>query len=282
MSISKESLENFRLYLRKRGASDNTVISYLSAIRQYDQLFPEISVDRLSAYRQYLIREYCPSTVNARIRGINKYLSYLDSRGNTGIAPLKNYRVSQVKRQQKPFFDVILSNKDYERLKNGLQKDGNDFWYFVVRFLGGTGVRVSELLQIKAEHLRIGYMDLYTKGGKIRRIYFPDQLCEEGLSWIQDRGFSTGFIFLTRQGRVITPRGVNSQLKVLARQYGIDPKMVHAHAFRHLYAKNFLEKCNDISLLADLLGHESIETTKIYLTRTSAEQKALIDTLINW
>lgn len=156
------------------------------------------------------------------------------------------------------------------------------FWYFVVRFLGATGARVSELIQIKAEHIQMGCMDLYSKGGKIRRIYFPEKLCEEMLAWLNEREVKTGFIFVNRRGEQITTRGISSQLKVLAKQYHISPETVYPHSFRHRFAKNFLSKFNDISLLADLMGHESIETTRIYLTRSSDEQREMIDKIVTW
>lgn len=282
MSISKEELEEFSVYLKKNGASEHTIISYQSAIRQYFFHYSELTLAWLREYKNSLIQHYRPATVNARIFGINKYLQYLDSLQGTHTALLETYHVPAVKQPQKLFLDNIISNEDYQSLKWNLRKDNNLFWYFIVRFLGATGARVSELIQIKAEHLHIGYMDLYSKGGKIRRIYFPDCLCEECLAWLGKRKISSGFIFLTKRGRLISPRGINSQLKKLAAQYGIDPDTVYAHSFRHLYAKNFLMKFNDISLLADLLGHESIETTKIYLTQTSYEQKAFIDKIIVW
>ena len=231
--------------------------------------------------------------------GINQYILFLQRReekifgrkqtnqkdeqeGQKKLITLDHYQVPAVRRQQKPFLDNIISNEDYMRLRDGLYQDENWFWYFIVRFLAATGARVSELVQIKAEHLRLGYMDLYSKGGKIRRIYFPDSLCTEGLEWLKSKGTASGFIFLNQQGKQITPRGINSQLKRLARRYHIDPDTVYPHSFRHLYAKNFLAKFNDITLLADLLGHESIETTKIYLTQTSREQKELLDRLVTW
>ncbi len=102
------------------------------------------------------------------------------------------------------------------------------------------------------------------------------------LSWLAMQGRETGFIFINRQGKPITPRGISSQLKVLARQYKITPDTVYPHSFRHRFAKNFLMKFNDISLLADLMGHESIETTRIYLTRSSDEQRELIDKIVTW
>jgi len=92
----------------------------------------------------------------------------------------------------------------------------------------------------------------------------------------------TGYLFLNRYGQVISARGVATRLQDFAVKYGIDPKLVHPHAFRHLFAKNFLEKYRDISFLADILGHESIETTRIYLRRSSTEQRGILDDIVTW
>ena len=123
---------------------------------------------------------------------------------------------------------------------------------------------------------------MYSKGGKIRRIYIPIKLQQEALLWLKEQDLSSGFIFRNRFGDRITPRGISSQLKQLALRYKIDTKVVYPHSFRHRFAKNFLAKYNDISLLADLMGHESIETTRIYLRKTSLEQRAIVDSIIDW
>lgn len=143
-------------------------------------------------------------------------------------------------------------------------------------------LRVSELVQIKTEHVTLGHLDLYSKGGKLRRIYFPKMLQEEALSWLASKHQKSGFIFLNQQGHRITTRGISCQLKKLAVRYHIDPAVVYPHSFHHRFAKSFLSECNDIAFLADLMGHESIETTRIYLRKTSAEQHVLIDTVIKW
>lgn len=192
------------------------------------------------------------------------------------------YRMQPVKEQKKTYLDTVISQRDYERLKRCLKRDGNLYWYFVVRFLGATGARISELLQIKIEDLKLGYLDLYSKGGKIRRLYFPRSLCGEAIPWFMEHGITSGFIFLNHRGKLITSRGISLQLKHLAVRYHINPDTVYPHSFRHRFAKNFLKRFNDISLLADLMGHDSIETTRIYLTRSSQEQKALLDRIITW
>ena len=176
----------------------------------------------------------------------------------------------------------VISNADYVFLKNKLKKEENQEWYFVVRFLAATGARVSELIQMKVEHVQIGYFDIYTKGGKIRRIYIPKALRKEATEWLNKANRTTGYLFLNRFGERITTRGIAQQLKNYASKYGLNEKVVYPHSFRHRFAKNFLEKFNDISLLADLMGHESIETTRIYLRRSSAEQQEIVDKIITW
>ena len=141
---------------------------------------------------------------------------------------------------------------------------------------------MSELVQFKAEHVKLGYIDLYTKGGKIRRIYIAKRLQTEALKWLETKQQETGYIFCNRQGIRLTTRGVAHQLKELAIKYKMNPKFIYPHSFRHRFAKNFLEKYNDLALLADLMGHESIETTRIYLRRTSEEQQEIVDKVITW
>ena len=110
----------------------------------------------------------------------------------------------------------------------------------------------------------------------------PFELPEETLKWLCETQRTSGYLFLNRYGDRITTRGISQQLKNYADKYGLDSKVVYPHSFRHRYAKNFLEKYNDIALLVDLMGHESIETTRIYLRRTASEQQALVDKIVTW
>ena len=187
-----------------------------------------------------------------------------------------------VRVQQKAFLENVISEADYEYFKNCLKRDGEMFWYFVIRFLAATGARVSELIQIKVEHIKLGHLDLYSKGGKLRRIYIPKSLQEEALSWLADKQQDSGFIFLNKYGQRITTRGISGQLKKLAAKHDINTAVVYPHSFRHRFAKSFLDRCNDISFLADLMGHESIETTRIYLRKTATEQREIVDKIIDW
>lgn len=263
----------FEQYLRRENMSDNSISSYLWTVDYFNSHYAALTKDNLLSYKGYLIENYKPKTVNSRIQAINKYLEFMQK---------EKLQLKQIKLQQKNFLENVISNADYMFLKNQLKKDGNLDWYFIVWFLAATGARVSELVQIKAEHVEIGYLDLYTKGGKLRRLYIPKKLRKEASKWLKDNNRTTGYIFLNRFGKRISTRGIAQQLKIFAKKYGIDPKVVYPHSFRHRYAKNFLEKYKDIALLADLMGHESIETTRIYLRATASEQQALVDKVITW
>ena len=227
----------------------------------------------LLAYKGYLVEKFKPQTVNLRLQGINKYLEFTKQ---------EKLKLRFVKVQQKNFLENVISDPDYKFLKSKLKSDGYQDWYFLVWFLGATGARISELLQIKAEHVAVGYLDLYSKGGKIRRLYIPKTLRVEAAKWLQNRGITSGYIFLNRLGERITSRGIAHQLKHFAEKYGIKREVVYPHSFRHRFAKNFLDRFNDLALLADLMGHESIETTRIYLRRTANEQQAIVDKIVNW
>lgn len=265
--------KTFEDYLQSNNLAVNTIESYLWTVAYFTAHYNQVSTENLLAYKGYLMEKYKPKTVNLRIQALNKYLVYIEH---------PELSLKAVKIQQKNFLENVISNADYLFLKRQLKQDDNLKWYFVVWYLGATGARVSELVNIKIEHVELGYFDLYSKGGKLRRLYIPRKLRDETLIWLEQDTRKSGYLFLNRYGSRITARGIAQQLKNYADKYGLDKKVVYPHSFRHRYAKNFLEKHNDIALLADLMGHESIETTRIYLRRTSSEQQELVDKIVTW
>lgn len=263
----------FQKFLEKNDLSESTVRSYVWTVNYFTSQYEKIDKENLLAYKGYLVEHFKPQTVNLRLQAINKYLEFTNK---------EKLKLKFIKIQQKSFLENVVSNADYKFLKSKLKSDGYIEWHFVVWFLGATGARVSELLQIKAEHVEIGYLDMYTKGGKIRRLYIPKRLRDEATKWLKQNKISSGYIFLNRFGDRISARGIAQQLKYFAEKYGLNKKVIYPHSFRHRFAKNFLEKFNDIALLADLMGHESIETTRIYLRRTATEQQSIVDKIVTW
>lgn len=266
-------IESFKTALIDSNIADNTISAYLYSVNNYFSKHKVLNKQNLLLYKSYIIEKFKPKTVNLRIQALNKFLEY------SGKSEL---RLKSVKVQQRTYLENVISQSDYLFLKNKLKQEKNLMWYFVVRFLTLTGARVSELIQIKVEHIRIGYFDIYSKGGQVRRLFIPKTLRDEAEKWFSKTKQNTGYIFRNRFGERITPRGIAQQLKNYAERYGLNPDVVYPHSFRHRYAKNFLETFNDISLLADLMGHKSIETTRIYLRRTTSEQQSIIDKVITW
>ena len=175
--------EKFKNYLLKENLSSKTISSYLWTVNYFTTTFNEVNKENLLAYKGYLLEYFKPKTVNLRIQAINKYLEFLKK---------ERLKLKFVKVQQKNFLENVISNADYKFLKNKLKQDKNYEWYFVVWYLAATGARVSELIQIKVEHIYIGYFDLYTKGGKLRRLYIPKKLKEETLKWLEANQIKTG------------------------------------------------------------------------------------------
>ena len=204
-----ENGETFEEFLKKGNLSQNTLTSYLWTVKYYTEHYDSFSKENLLAYKGYLLEYFKPKTVNLRIQGINKYLQFIHK---------DKLQLKFVKVQQKNFLENVISNADYQFLKVSLKNDGNLEWYFVVWFLAATGARVSELVQIKVEHVKLGYFDLYSKGGKLRRLYIPKILREEALLWLETIGRKSGYLFLNRFNERITTRGIAQQLKNYAKK----------------------------------------------------------------
>ncbi len=266
-------VSEFRQYLISRNMAANTIQAYSYALRQFLCRYQQADFSSLHLYKVFLLDHYKPQTVNLRLRALNAYLEFTRE---------KSKKLSLVRIQQKSYLENVISEADYEYFKSCLLRDKRYLYYFLVRFMAATGARVSEVVLFQAEDIQKGFKEIYSKGNKTRRIYIPKALRTDALLWLQSAGIDRGDIFLNRFGRRITPAGIRSQLKTLAVSYGINPDVVHPHSFRHRFAKSFIEKCGDISLLSDLLGHKTIETTRIYLRRSSNEQYEIVNKVVDW
>ena len=266
-------LDQFHRYMAVNSLSDNTISAYLWGVRAFFACYSELNQNNASLYKADLMERYRPQTVNMRIRALNCFLKSQD---------IHDYKIPSVRLQQKSFIDHVISQADYEYLKNRLWEDEQYTFYFIVRFIAATGVRVSELVALVFADVQVGYRDLYSKGNKTRRIYIPSSLQKKCLDWLEAEGRRDGPLFISRLGRPMTVSGIRKQLKTFAIRYHLDPEVMYPHSFRHRFAKNFIENGGDIAFLSDLLGHDSIETTHIYLRRTSTEQAILFNRVVDW
>lgn len=216
---------------------------------------------------------YKPQTVNTRMRALNCFLKF------QGI---QDYKAHVLKIQSKKYTEHVISQADYEYFKRRLLEEEQYTFYYLIRLITATGVRVSEVAAFDVEDVKHGYKELHSKGNKLRRVYIPTTLQKELQNWLLKENRSSGPLFLSHLGKRISISGIRAQLKTLGCRYGLDPEVVYPHSFRHRFAKNFIENGGDISFLSDLLGHDSIETTRIYLRRTSTEQARIFNRVVNW
>lgn len=268
-----QQIKAFEKWLIRMNLSEKTATVYVGGVKQFYNRYKVISKANLLMYKQWLIDNYMPKTVNLRINSINKYLVFCNR---------KALKLTTVKIQNKPFIDNVIEYEDYVYFIKQLKKDGDTDTYMIVKFLACTGARVSELIKFKVEHVYKGYVDMYSKGNKFRRIYIPKRLQTEAIKWIEDNHIE-GLLFKNKNGLTIGTSGVSYKLKNAARRYKrLDINCIYPHSFRHLFAKCFLQKKYDLLLLCDLMGHSSVELAKLYARMSGREQQNLINEIVDW
>ena len=271
--INEIKIIYFKKYLQENGCSENTIRSYSSTAYSFLSKYDTVTSENLIDYRNSLLNSRKSSTINQKINAINRYIKF----ENNGTA-----NANLIKVHRAVYIDNVISNEEYELFKKQLLKDKKYKLYFLIRFMASTGMRISEVLQLTTDDIRIGHCNIRSKGNKERRIYIPSALSYEAMLWMTEYNINNGYIFINQYGGRMSPSGVRYLIKHYGSKYGIPESHLHPHAFRHRFALNFINVHKDISMLADLLGHESIETTRIYLKKTADEQKNLINLIVNW
>ena len=268
----KTQIESFREHLEDKELSDNTVRAYITAMEQFFSSFAEISKKNgLDWKRELQEKGLKAKSINIKLNAFNSFCGMVHDDGSK----VKTMRVHQA-----TAVSNVISEQDYKKLLDGLKNDGNMRWYYNIKLLASTGARVSEYVRLKKTDFSRGYAEMWTKG-KIRRIYIPKSFLNEA-----DGYYSSfepdDFLAVGRDGGPITTRGVSQMLMTFAARYGIDKKVMHPHSFRHMFAIQFLRRNNNLSLLADVLGHSSVSTTVIYTRMTKEQQQDAVNKTINW
>lgn len=211
-----------------------------------------------------------PATIRLRITAIERLSEFAG----------KPIKLKRPKFKRKLDTDNVPTEQEYERLLEFLRTKKNQDYYFFIKVLAVTGARVSEFLQFTWEDILRGEVTLRGKGNKYRRFFFPKSLQTEVRKYVEESG-KTG-LFATGKYGGITDRGLSQNMKNWGKACGIDPKKMHPHAFRHFFAKMFLKKNKDVIQLADLLGHGSVDITRIYLQKSYDEQKREFNRSVTW
>lgn len=264
----QDLIEEFLIELKYAEKSSNTLKKYKCNIQYFiDYLVDEteVSKDHVLDFKQHLINKgFKTATINNYIVIVNKFLKWIDLKGCT---------VKQLKQQRKSSLNEMFSISDYKRLLRFSKKYGRMDIYYIMKILSMTGIRISELEFFTVENLKTNYINVQNKG-KERVIVIRQDLIRELRKYCRENGIKEGYIFKGEvKGKMLHQSTIWRNMKKIAGKARVKKNKVHAHSFRHLFAKLFLKEYNDsITELADILGHNSLETTRIY-TRTSDQEK---------
>lgn len=269
--LDNERLTAFREELRSSEMSPATVRAYVASVRHFYETQPQISKETMLDYKIYLVERYRPKTVANRLTALNRYCRCIDR---------PECQVKNVRLQRALTIENVITESQYERLVEGLKQDGNLRGYWMVMYLAGTGARVSEIVRFDKRVLTDRKATLWTKG-KLREILVPDILIEHSKGYLLQ--VPGTLLFPNRFGKQMTTRGFAKDLERWGLRYGIPREVLHPHGFRHRFALNFLEhRGKDITLLADLLGHKSLDTTRIYLTMSEEQRRRAFNEGVEW
>lgn len=266
-TITSGNILSFLELLREEEKSEATMEKYERDIRKFCSFVSDgpITKERVMDYKKYLIQHYASVSVNSMLIPVNRFLRYLG---------LHDCTVKTLKIQRSPFRprEKELTKKEYYRLVDAAEQMGNARLALLLQTIASTGIRVSELPFITLEGINRGKA-VVTLKGKTREVFLPQDLCRKLKRYASERKQYEGSIFVTRSGKPLTRGNILKEMKRLCTRANVDPKKVFPHNFRHLFACQFYEMTKDIVRLADILGHSSINTTRIY-TMISLEEQA--------
>lgn len=267
-------LEEFGQYLYERENAQATVKKYLTDIRTFVKYMDgknEIDKERILNYKEWLLGHYAPGSINSMLVALNQFLEFL------GAGRLK---VRRVKVQKQIFLseEKNLTKEDYNRLRDTALLNGKEQLALIIEVIASTGIRVSELRYFTAEQVRKGRIEVFNKE-KYRRILIPELLRKKLLCYLGKNSIRKGFIFTTRNGNPKDRSNLWGEMKALCRDAGVEAEKVFPHNLRHLFARTYYRTTKDLAGLADLLGHSSLEITRIYTANTGLEYQIQMNML---
>ena len=272
--ITNEQLQEFKEYLKNEERESSTIAKYLHDVQVFVGWLgeKEITKEKLTGYKEYLIeKKYNPKTINGILSAINKFLTFV------GQSELK-VKYLRIQRQLFRHSNKELTQAEYLKLINKAQELGKERLSLLMQTICATGIRVSELKYITVETVKAGKAEISLKG-KIRTILLTGKLCKKLLKYAKHKKITSGEIFITRSGRGLGRKQIWAEMKALCKKSGVAAGKVFPHNLRHLFARAFYRVCKDVAKLADVLGHSSIETTRIYLISTGAEHLQTLNKL---
>ena len=272
--VTRPLIDVFTKKLQAAERSAGTIEKYRRDVQSFITWLGarDVSHEAAAEWKQHLqVQGYSPATINSMLVAVNRFFDCMG---------WQDCRVKTLKLQRRLFRQENrnLSKEEYIKLINTACQRGMERLALLMETICATGIRVSEVQYITVEAARQGRTEISLKG-KIRTILLPGKLCRKLLKYARKQKTVSGEIFLTRNGTGLSRKQIWAEMKALCRFAGVEASKVFPHNLRHLFAQTFYRVTHDVAKLADLLGHSSIETTRIYLIATGAEHEGLINKL---
>lgn len=267
--VKKKAYKN---YLVRKELSGKTISKYLRDVERFYLFLEDRTVDfnAVSEYKMYLTNTYKSSTANSYLISLNCYWRWLG---------MDELCVSLIKRQRTYFSSAELSLNDYRKMIEFAEANNETKWYLIMRCLGAMGIRVGELKFVTCEAVLSGYAEILFKA-KLRTILIPEELQNKLLLFCENENIHSGAVFLNKRKTVpLNSSVIWRNLKRIAEGSGVDKTSVYPHNFRHMFARTYMDAYHNIVELADILGHSSIETTRIYTKASKETQRRRLDSL---
>ena len=274
MQLTQREFDQFEDYLRHDEREESTIEAYLRSLTRFAEwadghsITKELAMEWKSALAE---AGYRPISVNAMLAAVNKFFTCMGR---------EDCKVKYLKLQRQMFrkSEKDLSKEEYQRLVQAAHEKGDLRMELILETICATGIRVGELKYITVEAIRAGVAEIALKG-KIRTILLPHRLCRKLQKYAKQQKIASGKIFLTQDGLPVSRQYVWTRMKALCEPAGVERTKVFPHNLRSLFARSFYGSCHDVVRLADVLGHSSIETTRIYLMSTGKEYLRQLDKL---
>lgn len=271
--IISETIDDFRKHLILEEKSRATVEKYIRDIKIFKEFISDSEVTKESVieYKEYLQKQYSVRSVNSMLASINSLFSFMD---------WHDIRVRAVRLQQQVFCseEKELTRDEYTRLCKAAEKRHNERLALILQTICGTGIRVSELEYITVEAVQRGEAMVRCKG-KTRAVFIVKKLKRKLLRYAAAKNIKHGSIFITRTGRPVNRTNIWREMKSLCEEADVEPGKVFPHNLRYLFARVFYNIRKDIARLADILGHSSISTTRIYIISTGTEHRKCMENM---
>ena len=269
-TITQNNIDKFTAYLVKEEKSNATVSKYIHDVTAFYIWIGEneITKEKMTEYKKHLTEQMMPRSVNSVISSLNSFMDFMN---------YHDCKVKTLKIQRKIFAekDKELTKAEYERLLKAAKEKNNERLYLLMQTICACGIRVSELKYITTEAVHKGQGIINCKG-KMRTVFLPSALCKILKEYIKKHNIKSGSVFVSKNGKPLDRSNIWSDMKKLCKSAGVSKDKVFPHNLRHLFARTFYSLQKDIVRLADILGHSSIETTRIYTMENGDTHRKLI------